>query len=121
MNIDSDYKNKLISTYRTELFERDGINPSVIDDLISDSDLKIMISLNNSEMCELINKQPIDKERIKKIFVANVNFYKLAKYRDINIPGTSLLMTIASAIDYNVDKLYDELNVGRYIRPFKTR
>ena len=121
MNIDNEYKNKLINTYRREIFETDGVDLAEIDSLISDDDLRNMISINNAEMCDLINKEPIDKEAIRRLFVLNVNFYKLAKKREISIPGTSLLMTIASAIDYNVDKLYDELNVGRYNRPFKTR
>ena len=119
MNISEEYKNILISKYRTYLFETDDINLLRIDNLISDEDLKLIISLNNAEMCELINKESFDKEFVTRLLVANLNFYKLAKQRGLSIPGSSFLMTIASSVDYNVDKVYEELTVGRYKRGFK--
>ena len=121
MNIDEKYKNELIAKYRNELFETENVSISEIDSLISNDDLKMMFSINNAEMCELINKKPLDKDTITKLLVANINLFKLAKSRDIKVYGTSFLMTIASAVDYNADKLYDELTVGQYNRPFKTR
>jgi len=121
MKLDDNYKNELIKKYRNELFETDGVNLSEIDELISDEDLVMIINLNNSEMCELINKTPLDKSLIYKLLVANINFYKLAKRRKISVHGSSFLMTIASSIGYNVDKLYDELNVGGYRNTFGSK
>jgi len=121
MNIDNEYKNKLINMYRTDTFETEDIDLSEIDELISDEDLKAIISINNTEMSRLINKEPLEKELIKKMLVANLNFYKLAKSRELSIPGSSFLMTIASSINYDVDKVYEELTVGRYNRSFKNK
>ena len=121
MELNEISESELTKKYRNELFETEGISISEIDNLISDDDLKMIIGLNNREMCELINKRPLDEDLIHKLLVANINFYKLAKYRKLSIHGSSFLMTIASSIDYDVDKLYDELNVGGYHRPFRSR
>ena len=121
MIIDDEYKNELINKYRTELFETENVDVSELDDLISDDELKTMFNLNNTEMCELINKKDFDKDKVRKMLVANINLYKLGKSRDLKINGTSFLMPIASAINYNADKLYAELSVGTYNRPFKRR
>ena len=121
MIIDEEYKNKLITMYRTELFATDGIDIKEIDSLISDNDLKAMIQLNNSEMAQMINEKTVEKNEIKKLFIANVNFYKLAKYRKLSCHGKSFLMAVGSVIDYNIDRLYGELNVGEYNSIFKRR
>ena len=116
MKMENEAKNQLIAKYRTELFETDGINLKEINDMISDEDLKAIIQINNSEMGRLLNKKPFNKELFKRLFVANLNFYKLAKTRNITVQGKSFLLTMGSAIDYNVDKIYSELTVGSYTR-----
>ena len=121
MEINNEYINNLIKKYRTELYETDGIDLREIDSLIPDDDLKLIIRLNNSDMCDLINERPLKKDLIRRLLIANINFYKLAKKRKISIPGTSFLMSIASSVDYKVDKLYSELNVGAYYRPHRPR
>lgn len=112
--MNEEYKNELISKYRSELFETEDVDLKEIDSLISDEDLRKMIQLNNSEIGMLINERELDRAKVRKLLVANVNFYKLAKKRKLSVPGTSFLMSIAGSVDYDGYKLYDELNVGRY-------
>ena len=109
----------LLEKYRGEYFERENINIKELDQLINDEDLKNIIGLNNMEMCDLINKEPLDKEKIRKLFISNINFYRLARKRELSIPGTSILMTIANVVDYKIDKLYAELTVGSYKSIFR--
>ena len=119
MKLDEEYKKILLDKYRNEFFETDGINIKELDQIINDDDLRNIIGLNNIEMGELINQNPIDKERLKKLFIANVNYYRLARKRELSIPGTSFLMAIASVVDYKTDKLYAELTVGSYKSIFR--
>ena len=121
IKISKELKKELIEKYRTEIFETDDIDINEINDLISDDELVIMFGLNLSDMLGLINKKPIDKDSIRKLFIANVNFYKIAKKRDVTLYGSSFLMKIATVIDYDINKLYDELNVGAYNNKFGKR
>ncbi len=119
--IDENYKNELISKFRTELFETNGVDINELDDLITDDEIKIMFAMNNSEMVNLVNTNPIDKEKVTKLFIANVNLYKLAKKRKVTVHGSSFLMSIATLIGYDSSKLYGELTVGMHNSVFKRK
>lgn len=121
MNLDNKYKNELIEKYRTELFATEGVDIKELDGLINDEDLKAMISINNKEMINLINQNPINRELVRNLFVTNVNLYKLADVRELSIPGRGFLMAIATEVGYKADKLYSEFNVGAYYRPHRPR
>ncbi len=114
MKLDNEYKNGLISRYRCEIFETDDVALSEIDELVPNDELKAIVQLNNRDIAALVSKKPFDKELAKRLFVANVNFYKLAKSRGIPVNGSSLLMRMAKLVDYDANKLYDELSVGRH-------
>ncbi len=107
--------NQLKAKYRTEVYETDDVNLEQIDD-ISDEELKTIIQLNNRDLSILLNEKPLDKELMTKLLVANLNFYLLAKKREISVHGSSFLMTIATAIGYNLDKVCSKLSVGLYTR-----
>lgn len=112
MKMDKEYQKKLKEFYQKEPFTSENINLAEIDDLINDTELKNVIQLNNAEMTQMLNQKPLDKDAIKKLLIANINFYKLAKYRGINVHGTSFIMTMATAIGYDINRVYDALNDG---------
>ena len=78
MRLNDEYQGKLIAAYRRSIFEKENIAISKIDDLISDENLKAIISLNNREMCDLINKRTYDVDYVRRLLVANINFYRFA-------------------------------------------
>ena len=121
MNLDDEYKKELISKYRSEMFLNEKIDVKEVDSLISDDDLKAMISLNNGEIINLINQKPTNKDLVKELLINNVNLYKIADNRKLSIPGRSFMMAVATEVGYNVDKLYSEFNVGAYYRPHRPR
>lgn len=121
MKINNELKDELIKKYRTEIFETEDIDINELNDLITDNELKALFGLNLVEMLETINKNQFDKEAIRKLFVANVNLCKIAKKRKVTLYGTSFLMKIAPIIEYDVNKIYDEINVGAYNNKFDRR
>ena len=119
--MENDLKNDLLKKYRIEMFEEEDIDINEMNDLIPDNELKAIFGLNLVEMLELINKKTIDKDKIRKLLVADINFYKIAKKRGITLHGTSFLTKIANVVDYDSNKLYAVLNVGEYQSMFGKR
>ncbi len=116
MEMNKELKNQLIAKYRTELYETDDVELDEIDN-ISNDDLREIIMINNSDIINLSNQKTLDVDLIRRLFIANVNFYKLARSRGLEIPGSSFLKSSAIKIGYDIDRLYDELSVGRSNRP----
>ena len=77
---------------------------------ISNDDLQLIIKTNNNEMEKLINQEPLDIEKINELFVANINFYKMAVKRKMSVPGLNFMMVVATMIDYKPDVLLNLLN-----------
>ena len=73
----------LLDKYRNEFFETDGINIKELDQIINDDDLRNIIGLNNIEMGELINQNPIIAFYIYESECCNVNFMKTKYFQFI--------------------------------------
>ena len=115
---EENYINKLTTLYRTDIYETEDVDLNKISN-ISNDDLKIVFMINNSDMIKLSNQEPLNKEAIQRLLVANINFYKLARSRGMEMAGSSFLKRAAIIIGYDINKLYDELSVGRFERPYK--
>ena len=59
-----------------------------------------------------IHSSAFDLERARKLFVATVNLYVLAKKRGMLVHGTHFLLNKASVVGYDIDKLYNLITAG---------
>ena len=109
MEIDAIKKQELMNKYRI-IYEKEDVEVKEIDAIIPDDELKILIALNNKEMYELILVEELDKEKIKKLFELNFKLYKLAKLREMSVPGLNIMMLVATTIGYESDKIFALLN-----------
>ncbi len=121
MNLDVETKNKLKEKYCGDLFSTDDIDLNKIDALVPDNELRQIIGLNNSEMAYLNSQKPLDIEAVRKLFIANLNFYRLAMKRNLNIPGSSYLRTLAGVVGYDYNKLCAILSTGKHETIFTSR
>jgi hypothetical protein len=122
MILDNEAKKELMKKCQMEVFEDENLNFKELGDLdIQDDELKTIIYLNNRELSRLFNTKPFDKEATRKIFVANVNYYVLAKKRGMEVHGTHFLLNNARHVDYDVNKLYDLLTAGYSSNIFEAR
>ena len=122
--MNDEYKNKLIAKYRTEVFEIDSNDISELEELTlndSNEDLVSIFDLNMREMARLVNEKTIDKEKVRKLLIANINIYRIARKRNISLHGFNFLPAIADAIGYDTDKVYTRLSVGEYYRAYRPR
>ena len=74
---------------------------------ISNDDLITIIKKNNEDMQRIINQtsfnDSIANDKVKRLFLDNLSFYKIAKSRNLNIDGFSFMMAVATNIGYNID------------------
>ena len=105
MEIDEERRQELISKYRNPIFSTRTLDVKKIDELIDDQDLKDITKINNDEMIRLINEEPMNENLIKPLFYANVNFYFLAHFRKVSLPGISIILTIAPLFKYDISAL----------------
>ena len=109
MEIDALKKQELMNKYRI-IYEKEDIEVKEINTMIPDDELKMLIALNNKEMYELILVEKFDKEKIGKLFKLNFKLYKLAKLREMSVPGLNIMMLVASTIGYESDEIFALLN-----------
>ncbi len=114
MGIDANRKEKLITEYRKPLYEAKEVGPKNIDGRINDVDLRDIIAINNNEMYEMIIKDNINKDLMNRLFFANLNFYDLANYRRISIPGKNIMVMAGVVIGYDINKINYILNEKEY-------
>ena len=105
MEEDEEYLNSLIKKYRTKEFQTINLDIKYLDQLITNEDLVLIIEKNNTDMQIIINSatEIENNENIKELFYANLNFYRLARFRKLNIPGISFMKAMATAINFPSD------------------
>ena len=119
-----EYLNKLMSKYRNEKFEYDGNDiRELVEDAKEDGDedLVTVFNMNMHELTKLINENPMDKERVRKLFLVTLNIYRIARKREISLHGFNILAVVSSSFGYPTDKVYSILNTGEYHRPHRPR
>ena len=109
-------------------YYEDVLEYEYVDEFIPSDDLPKIIKINNEEMYDLINHVNLnaliatdanamlsgdyldDFDRIKALFLRNMNFYRIANYRGLSIPGKEIMLRVATLLP-NVDclKIYQEL------------
>ena len=106
VEVDDKYLNLLIQKYRTEEFQKINLDIEYLDQLITNEDLAMIIEKNNNDMQRIINSSTDieDNKEIKGLFYANLNFYRLARFRKLNIPGLSFMKAMATAINFPQDE-----------------
>ena len=120
MKINNEYQELLIKRYRIPLFEKDNVDFKEIDALISDQDLVLMIQINNDEMRNIINENNIDIPKLEQLLKENINLYRLADYRKISVSGKSLMMSVATVLNYKLNKTFEIVNNNMY-KTLKTK
>jgi hypothetical protein len=109
MEFDAIKKLELMNKYRI-IYEKEDIDVEKINAIIPDDELKMIIALNNKEMYELIMVENFDKEKVEKLFNLNFKLYKLAKIREMSVPGLNIMMLVATSIGYESNKILALLN-----------
>lgn len=75
---------------------------------MSNEDLNIIIEKNNQDMQKIINSIDFDdlryNDELKRIFMRNLELYKIAKSRNVQVDGYNFMMALSTSLGYNMDK-----------------
>ncbi len=122
MEISDEYRIKLIKKYRIPFFENVKRTYSDMRDKVSEEDLPFIIKINNDDMEKMILEDDVDEVILKKLFYANLNFYTLANYQKLSIPGMHTMFMAATKINQKqLYKYLKEINAQSDISPFKRK
>ena len=110
--------NEKYSMLQKLVSSNEEVNIHKLDELIDNDELVSIISSNNDEMKKIINEDLLDEEididKIKKLLFINFNLYRLAKYREINVPDFNFNLATASFVNYPYDQ-YINYNSQNYL------
>ena len=122
MEISDEYRIKLIKKYRIPFFENVKRTYSDMRDKVPEEDLPFIIKINNDDMEKMILEDDVDEVILKKLFYANLNFYTLANYQKLSIPGMNTMFMAATKINQKqLYKYLKEISTQSDISPFKRK
>lgn len=107
MEISDEYKVELIKKYRIPFFEDGKQTYSELRGKVPDEDLPFIIKINNDDIEKMIMEDNIDDVLLKKLFYANLNFYTIANYQKVSVPGINTMFMAATKI--NQKRVYNHL------------